>query len=226
MKVIVFDLGGTLMEYVGMPYSWVDFYTEGLEAIIQKLHYPVLPEAVEQSLQMLKEFNPRQSGREVEYPADYIFDKVLAHWQVDAPISACIEAFWSGLQLKARVYPDTIPVLQELKEKGYAAAALTDLPSAMPDERFRRDISGLLPYLDYYVSSSVAGYRKPNSRGLELISERFAIPVPELIFVGDEEKDRETAARAGCSFIWIQRGEKKEGSICSLYELLKLFDEK
>lgn len=22
IKVIVFDLGGTLMEYIGMPYSW------------------------------------------------------------------------------------------------------------------------------------------------------------------------------------------------------------
>lgn len=33
MKVIVFDLGGTLMQYVGMPYSWVEFYTKGFEMI-------------------------------------------------------------------------------------------------------------------------------------------------------------------------------------------------
>ena len=26
LKVVVFDLGGTLMQYIGMPYSWVDFY--------------------------------------------------------------------------------------------------------------------------------------------------------------------------------------------------------
>lgn len=36
MKVAVFDLGGTLMQYVGMPYSWVVFYCQGFEAIIQK----------------------------------------------------------------------------------------------------------------------------------------------------------------------------------------------
>lgn len=36
MKIIVFDLGGTLMQYVGMPYSWVDFYYQGFDAIIQK----------------------------------------------------------------------------------------------------------------------------------------------------------------------------------------------
>ncbi|NBJ94050.1 hypothetical protein [Parablautia muri] len=34
MKTVVFDLGGTLMQYVGMPYSWVDFYYGGVGAII------------------------------------------------------------------------------------------------------------------------------------------------------------------------------------------------
>ena len=33
MKGVVFDLGGTLMQYVGMPYSWEDFYYKGFEEI-------------------------------------------------------------------------------------------------------------------------------------------------------------------------------------------------
>ena len=33
MKVVVFDLDGTLMQYVGMPYSWEDFYYKGFEEI-------------------------------------------------------------------------------------------------------------------------------------------------------------------------------------------------
>ena len=36
MKVIVFDLGGTLMQYVGMPHSWVEFYKKGFDAICQE----------------------------------------------------------------------------------------------------------------------------------------------------------------------------------------------
>ena len=31
----------------------------------------------------------------------------------------------------------------------------------------------LLGYFDYYVSSSVAGYRKPNCKGLQMISEKY-----------------------------------------------------
>ena len=66
MKLIVFDLGGTLMQYEGMPYSWVDFYQQGFDSIIQKYNCNVLKEDVQKSVQILKDFNPRISGREVE----------------------------------------------------------------------------------------------------------------------------------------------------------------
>ena len=59
----MFDLGGTLMEYVGMPYSWVDFYAKGLEFIIQRFQCRVPQEAVETSLKMINEFNTRLRGR-------------------------------------------------------------------------------------------------------------------------------------------------------------------
>ena len=48
---------------------------------------------------------------------------------------------------------------KKMKAKGYVIATLTDLPNAMPDEVFKRDISDLINYFDYYVSSSTAGYR-------------------------------------------------------------------
>lgn len=92
------------------------------------------------------------------------------------------------------------------------------MPSVMPDEIFKRDISELLGYFDYYVSSSVSGYRKPNCRGLQMIAEKFTIPITELIFIGDEEKDRKTAYNANCKFIWIQRVKEQKESIDNLCE--------
>ena len=222
MKLIVFDLGGTLMQYEGMPYSWVEFYQQGFDSIIQKYNCNVSKEDIQKSVQILKDFNPRVSGREVEYSAEHIFSNALEHWNIDPPIKNCIETFWQGLKLSAKIYPDTIEVLKELKEKGYIIATLTDLPNAMPDEIFKKDISELLSYFDYYVSSCVAGYRKPNCKGLQMISDKYGVPVTELVFVGDEEKDRKTACNANCKFVHIQRTTKSEGSISSLYELLQL----
>lgn len=70
----------------------------------------------------------------MEYSAEHIFSNALTHWHIDTPIKNCIETFWHGLKLSAKIYPDTIEVLKELKEKGYIIATLTDLPNAMPDE--------------------------------------------------------------------------------------------
>ncbi len=181
MKLIVFDLGGTLMQYEGMSYSWVEFYQQGIDAIIQKYNCNVSMEDIQKSVQILKDFNPRVSGREVEYSAEHIFSNALEHWNIDTLIKNCIETFWQGLKLSAKIYPDTIEVLKELKEKGYIIATLTDLPNAMPDEIFKKDISELLSYFDYYVSSCVAGYRKPNCKGLQMISDKYGVPVTELV---------------------------------------------
>ena len=222
MKVIVFDLGGTLMQYVGMPDSWVNYYLSGFEAITQKYNCQVQKNDVEKSIRILTDFNPRLNYREIEYSAEYIFSKVLEHWHIDMPIKHLIETFWGGLRLRAEMYTDTINVLRNLKEKGCIIATLTDLPNGMSDEIFKKDISHLLSYFDYYVSSATAGYRKPNIMGLQMISDRFEVPVAELIFVGDEKKDRETANRASCKFIHIQRNAKTNGSISSLDELLEI----
>ena len=210
------------MQYEEMSYSWVEFYQQGIDAIIQKYNCNVSMEDIQKSVQILKDFNPRVSGREVEYSAEHIFSNALEHWNIDTPIKNCIETFWQGLKLSAKIYPDTIEVLKELKEKGYIIVTLTDLPNAMPDEIFKKDISELLSYFDYYVSSCVAGYRKPYCKGLQMISDKYGVPVTELVFVGDEEKDRKTACNANCKFVHIQRTTKSEGSISSLYELLQL----
>lgn len=222
MKVIVFDLGGTLMQYVGMPYSWVDFYYQGFKAINQEYDCNISEDAIEKAVQILKKFNPRINYREIEYSAEFIFSEALEHCHIDVPLQNCIETFWSGLNLRAEMYSDTMDVLFMLKEKGYVIAALTDLPSAMPDKIFKEDILKLLDCFDYYVSSFVSGYRKPNCKGLQMISEKYEVPITELIFIGDEEKDRQTALNANCKFIHIDRTKKNDESINDLYELLEM----
>lgn len=224
MKIIVFDLGGTLMQYVGMPYSWVDFYYQGFDAIIRKYNCHISKEQIEKAMQILVSFNPRISKRETEYTAEYIFEKVFESWKLDIPTRDCIEIFWSGLKLNAEIFPDTIDVLSKLKEKGYIIATLTDLPNAMPDNVFKQDISELIPYFDCYVSSELVGYRKPNCKGLQMVAEQYGVRIDELIFVGDEEKDRSTAVNAGCRFVHICRAEASDNSINNLYELLSLLE--
>lgn len=226
MKVIAFDLGGTLMEYEGMPHLWVDYYRQGFEAINQKYNLGASEPDIIKSVEALKEYNPRVNYREKEYSPEYIFSKVMEHWKRDVGVTEYINTFFEGLNLKATIYPDTIPTLEELKNMGYMISALTDLPTAMSDELFRKDIADLLQFFDLYVSSQSSGFRKPNCRGLQQIAAYYNIPVTELVFVGDEEKDKKTAMNAGCQFIMINRKERVSNGIYSLKELITIIRKK
>ncbi len=222
MKVIIFDLGGTLMQYVGMPYSWVEFYEKGFEAINHKYHCNVSEADIQKSVEILSSMNPRVNYREEEYLPEDMFAKALEPWQVELPLEECVQVFWGGIELKAEIFADTIPVLRKLKKNGCVVASLTDLPSGLPDAIFKRDIAELIEYFDFYVSSAVSRYRKPNCKGLQMISEKYGVPLTELVLVGDEDKDRQTAENAGCRFVRIDRTGVRNGDIGSLNELLGL----
>ena len=220
--VVVFDLGGTLMHYVDMPNSWAEYYKQGFERINEVYNCNVDKACIELSVQKLKQFNPRIKYREIEYTPEYIFEKVLNHWDVSLKINECITTFYDGLNLKAEIYPDAIEILQKLNSDGYIISGFSDLPVAMPEDYFRKDIKPLIALFDSFESSVSCGYRKPNERGLEIIAQRYNVPINELLFIGDEEKDMKTAERAGCEFVRISRKTNKINCIRDLSELLRV----
>ncbi|MCL2427447.1 MAG: HAD family hydrolase [Oscillospiraceae bacterium] len=229
LKVIVFDLGGTLMEYKGMPLSWVEYYESAFEAVNLEFDLNLSKEDIQKSCDVLKSKNARVVYREIEYTPSEIFNTVTEHWQKKIDINAIINSFYKGHELMPVIYDDTIDCLSFLKKKGVKIATLTDLPTAMPDEIFKKDISGLLSHLDLYVSSLTCGFRKPNKSGLAYIAEHYGVNVQKLVFIGDEEKDIKTAINAGCISILIDRKNEHKNygqdlSITSLYELHKIIN--
>lgn len=210
IKIIVFDLGGTLMEYQGMPLNWSDYYEKGFRRIAEQFSVAVTAEQLDQSSAVMRAWNPRIRPREEEADPGLIFEQALAGWDCMIPVGEAVEAFFDGLELRPEIYPDVLPALWQLRAAGWTIAALTDLPTAMPDELFRRHIQELLPYFDCYVSSQLCGFRKPNPAGLYRIAENYHVPAHELVFVGDEDKDELTARKAGCYFISIRRSSYKE----------------
>jgi len=202
-----------------MPHSWVDFYKTGFEAVSRVFNCDVTHSDIEKSVEILKGFNPRVNYREEEYSPEYIFAVSTKHWANPPDPNRCASVFYEGLHLKVRIFPDTIPTLTRLREEGYRTAALTDLPTAMPDDFFKRGIGEITDHINLYVSSLSCGFRKPNPGGIRVVSEHFGIPVTDILFVGDEEKDKKTAENAGCGFVRINRKVKADSSIFDLTEL-------
>ena len=191
-KAIVFDLGGTLMEYEGMPLDWSDYYD------------------IDRSAEILKSYNPRNKYREYEIMPVVLFDEAMAGWSNVPDIRDAIEVFFSGIGLKAKVFDYSKKLIAICKKHCLKVACLTDLPNGMPDSLFRDSIPDIIKLFDLYVSSQTCGFRKPNKAGLEYIAEQFGIDVKDILFVGDEDKDRKTADNAGCSFIHIDEFKKCE----------------
>ena len=202
-KAIVFDLGGTLMEYVGMPLNWSDYYIYGFEKLNEVLRLNLSENDLQESVNKLKSYNPRTSNREYEIKPEVIFSDVISNWEEKPNINKVIEIFFEGLSLKANIYGYSTELLKECRNLGFKTACLTDLPNGMPDYIFKPAIEEILPYFDLYVSSQICGVRKPNKGGICYIADVFDIREEELLFVGDEEKDFLTAMNAGCDFAYI-----------------------
>lgn len=176
IKIIVFDLGGTLMEYQGMPLNWSDYYEKGFRRIAEQFSVAVTAEQLDQSSAVMRAWNPRIRPREEEADPGLIFEQALAGWDCMIPVGEAVEAFFDGLELRPEIYPDVLPALWQLRTAGWTIAALTDLPTVMPDELFRRHIQELLPYFDCYVSSQLCGFRKLNPAGLYRIAKIIMSP--------------------------------------------------
>ncbi len=205
IRCAAFDIGGTLMEYVDMPYVWYEYYDSAMREAVKTLRVPVSEPKIKESAEIMKSLNPGVNYREKDYTPEEIFSKVTAGWNADISLDKIISAFFGAFHLRSKIYEDSIPTLKFLKDSGYVIATYTNVVSGMPDEMHKSYFPELLPYFDIYVSSISCGFRKPNPRGLEIISEKTGFKPDEIIFIGDEKKDPETARRFGCRSVLICR---------------------
>lgn len=228
-KVIVFDIGGTLMEYKNMPLSWLDFYKDGFRYVCSELSLSITENDIDKSFEVLKSYNPRINPREVDVTPEVIFSEATAHWQGEFELSDVINKFYESMNLTAYIYPETLDFLDKLKVEGYIIAALTDVAIGMPDELHKSYFPELMPYFDMYVSSISCSYRKPNPKGLSDIAENFGVISSEMIMIGDEEKDIKTAKRFDCKSVLIDRRDRNANfgqdytvtDLNGLWEMLK-----
>ncbi len=233
IKIIVFDLGCTLMEYKGMHLSWVSYYKDSFDYVNRKLSLGLSEKQIDASIEIYKNYNPRIKPREAEIAPEKIFADITSGWNTDVPLKTVIDTFFESLNLEPIIYEDSIPALKQLRKKGLKIAALTDVATGMPDELHKNYVAPLLPYFDLYVSSLSCGFKKPNPKGLEDIARHFNAKPEEMLMVGDDRRDVEVARRFGCKSVLIKResfaqnhGENcefgQDYTVTNLEELLNL----
>lgn len=109
---------------------------------------------------------------------------------------------------KLHVYPDTVPVLEWLKEEGLRLAVVTSGPKY---QRLKLELAGLLDYFDVVVTRDDVGMVKPEPRIFLYALESLGVEPKEAIIVGDSLwQDIYGGKNVGMKTVWISRGGEED----------------
>ena len=158
-----------------------------------------------------------------------IFTEILNGMNIDlGEMKQIKESFYTYFRQDCTLFPDVEQTLKTLSAEGIRIGTFSDVAYGMDNIYALEDIASIIKYIDYPFTSNDAGYRKPCTKGLEMLSEKMQTDLSEIVFVGDEEKDMVCAGNAGAYAVLINRDDvvKDYGQdkvIHTLTELLPLF---
>lgn len=214
IRAVGFDLGGTLIEYEGVPLDWQQEYPTALTAVAS-LWTDCLPAPqLEAGTAVLRRFNTRLTPRACEVDHTVIFGELLTAMnappaQVPALIDPAADAFFTVFQRRARPVPEARQVVDAFLGAGIPVGVLTDVPYGMPRRLALSDLdaAGFGVLAATTVTSVDVGVRKPDPRGFVALATRLSCSPHEMLFVGNEQKDVQGALAAGMSAVMLWRGD-------------------
>ncbi len=122
------------------------------------------------------------------------------------------------------LYPETLPVLQELQRRGFLIGAISNWNTTLPDILQQMGLTG---YLNSLVVSDLIGYHKPQGEIFRYALSSLRVDAAEAVHIGDSiEADIEGARQVGIRSIWLDRcagsGDDRPDRIKTLSELLSI----
>ncbi len=108
-----------------------------------------------------------------------------------------------GLFLNRETFPDVLPTLSALRERGFRLASVTNRGYSGPDFWDEMRQHGLEEFFETVVVSCDVGYMKPHPRIFEVALERLGVEAGECLMVGDNLRaDVEGPKTLGMKAAW------------------------
>jgi HAD superfamily hydrolase (TIGR01509 family) len=204
IQAVIFDLDDTLISWERPAISREEFYFPR----IQKIHgtlseaghcLPPCSElwaAVDQTIAAMWA-EARQTWRIT--PLSRLLEQLFADLDVDTGQFDRDQLMklldwepWPGVEL----FPETLPVLLSLRQRGYKTGLLTNsfLPMWVRDQELQA--FGLVDLLDVRVSAADVGYLKPHPAIYHHLLALLDIPPERVVFVGDRPANDVAGANA------------------------------
>ena len=124
----------------------------------------------------------------------------LAHLPIGAAPDLA-NCYWHTLLDHMEPEPGAAQTLTALRAAGLRVGVGTNMTADWQYEKLRR--LGLLPLVDFLVTSEEINAEKPDQRLFDLCAQKAGVPLAACAFVGDSlEKDALAARRAGMTGLW------------------------
>ena len=238
IRAIVFDLGGTLLDFNPHHRPWLEWERTGLEnalAFLSSRGYALSPEAFVGTFAgaLPERWEQATQGLGNLRLGDMLLEACLASDAAPTAeeIEAAVAHYIAPLDERVVAYDDTLDTLRALRERGLKVGLVSN--TMWPSEYHLRELDryGLRPYLHHVVFSSDVGLWKPQPGIYRLSLDALGIPAEEAAFVGDmPEHDIVGAQGVGMRAIYkrndefVPDGVRPDAVIQHLSELLPLID--
>lgn len=202
IKAVLFDFDETLQDR-----------TEAFEHYMDAFFATFLPHLDKQETENRKE-DMRITGKGGYVDRVKWCKQLCAMWQWhDAPPAEVLAAHYDEEFGNFNVvFPEAVPMLETLRQQGYATGVITNGPSGLQHHKMQQ--SGLMPYLDLLLVSGDIGIHKPDKRIYEIAAARLEVACAECVYVGDHPvNDIQGALAAGMQAIRMNFGWFKDADL-------------
>jgi len=243
IKTVVFDLGGTLIEYAGNYLSWPELETPGFAAAyayLQQQQYtmPLFDDFRQTGFSLLPSMWQAAIRRERNFRVVDLLTATLAKLGEFPVLSddaaQAATQYGAAIQAQAVVVQQAVETVFQIKAAGYKVGLVSNtmFPGAM--HQADMDRFGLAPYFDEMVFSADVNKWKPNADPFNHVLTALGANADTAVYIGDDPaSDVVGGQAAGMRTIYFKsshrfstpEGVQADAEIEELAELLPLISQ-
>jgi len=221
IRSVIFDLGGTLVDFHSGAADWRGMEARGVAAFRRFLdERGCAPSESEFNASVWSALHAGWQAATAGQANLRLLDLVAAtaaHFGMvlDDPAQMQAARVYAAAVAEGSVPCDGVcETLSALTERGLRLGLLSN--TMWPGQFHRQDLErfGLAEFLDVMVFSSDVGLWKPNAAAFQYVTDQLGVSPAEAVFVGDlPEIDVAGSQRAGLRAIWIATDGIEQGNV-------------
>lgn len=218
LKAVVFDLGGTLINYTGPYDKWPDLEAPGFEAAYNYLQgigleLPSFRRICDTGFAMLPErWQLAAAGERNLRLVDLLGDVLQAcdaNHVPDHLLAQAAEDYMSAVRAQATVMPAAAETLMAVRDAGYRLGLLSNTMFTGEAHRHDLDRFALSDYFDTMLFSADVDKWKPTVAPFHQVLNELGVRPEEAVYIGDDPaSDVVGGRRAGMVTIHIQSSQR------------------